>query len=145
MNIGDTELKLVRIFGAHPNTLFDAWTDPKAMKKWFAPRNMEVGEMALEAKVGGKFRVCMVNSKKEEYCASGEIKKLEAPFLLALSFAWENNDGENGNETGISVSLEEFHGMTIMNFEQKGFASVESRDSHEEGWCTCFEKLAEFI
>ena len=36
-------------------------------------------------------------------------------------------------------------GKTEMTFRQTGFRSVESRDSHRDGWNECFDKLPGFL
>jgi hypothetical protein len=43
-------------------------------------------------------------------------------------------------ETLITVTFEERDGRTIQSFHQAPFISVESRDSHVDGWDSCFNR-----
>ena len=45
----------------------------------------------------------------------------------------------------VTVTLTEHDGRTEMMFHQGLFASVEARDGHEQGWASCFERLAELL
>jgi uncharacterized protein YndB with AHSA1/START domain len=67
-----------------------------------------------------------------------EIRPLDR---LVMSFAWDST----GFETEITVDLVEVEERTVMTFHQAPFVSTESRDSHDEGWNSCFDRLAEFV
>ena len=54
-------------------------------------------------------------------------------------------DGEPGQETVVSVLLEDLGGKTRLTLRQTGFASEDSRDGHEGGWRECLERLEEHL
>ena len=50
-----------------------------------------------------------------------------------MACAWEDENGNPGLETIITVRFEEVDGKTKMHFHQDMLESTESRDSHGEG------------
>jgi uncharacterized protein YndB with AHSA1/START domain len=55
----DRELTITRIFDAPRSRVFEAWTDPKHLMRWFAPNNFTVPACEMEFHNGGKFRLCV--------------------------------------------------------------------------------------
>jgi uncharacterized protein YndB with AHSA1/START domain len=45
----------------------------------------------------------------------------------------------------VTITLTERGGKTELTLRQTGFASVESRDGHKEGWTSTFDRLAEYL
>lgn len=62
-----------------------------------------------------------------------------------MAFAWEDENGNPGLETIITVRFEEVDGKTKMHFHQDMLESTESRDSHGEGWGSAFDRLEMFL
>ena len=145
MNEGKNNLRMVRILDASIMDVFKACTEPEGLKKWFAPRKFKVAEVTNEARQGGDWRVCMVSPEDERHCVSGKYVAFDPPASLAFSFAWDGEDGGTGHVSEVSVNIEDFHGKTLLTFLHQNFESEEARDAHEEGWCTCLEKLAESL
>jgi len=54
------DLVLERALNAPRDLVWRAWTDPKLLKQWFAPKPYEISELELELKPGGIFRLRMV-------------------------------------------------------------------------------------
>jgi uncharacterized protein YndB with AHSA1/START domain len=52
------ELVIRRVFGARPETLFDAMTKPELLRRWWAPRSLGVVLIDCQAdvRVGGRYR-----------------------------------------------------------------------------------------
>jgi uncharacterized protein YndB with AHSA1/START domain len=61
-----------------------------------------------------------------------------------FTFSWEE-DGERGRENLVTIAFSEQGGKTRMTFRQAFFESISGRDSHNEGWSECFDRLAQFL
>ena len=48
------DLILARTFSAPPAKVFDAWTQPAPLTRWFAPLPWTTVRAALDVRVGGK-------------------------------------------------------------------------------------------
>ncbi len=145
MHTEDHGLKLVRLLDAGVEDAFKALTDPVQLRQWCAPRGFAVAEAEAGAAAGGRWRIRMVSPGGDPHTASGTVISVDPPKSLSHTFAWEGDSGRPGHESTVSVSLEDLRGRTLMTFRHSGLESAESRDSHEEGWCTALERLAELL
>ena len=60
-------MRVVRDIAAPPEAVFDAWTDPASLRIWMAPDPATVGAADCDARIGGAFRIVMID-------ASGSIE-----------------------------------------------------------------------
>jgi len=56
----DFDLVLERTLDAPRKLVWEAYTNPEHLKRWFAPKPFEITEMELDLKPGGIFRLRMV-------------------------------------------------------------------------------------
>ena len=45
----------------------------------------------------------------------------------------------------MTVTFADEGGKTRLTFQQAVFKSVEDRDSHQDGWSQCFDRLAAYL
>ena len=53
---GDREIVMTRVFDAPRHLVFDAFTTPDLLKRWFGPRGWSLAVCEVDLKVGGSFR-----------------------------------------------------------------------------------------
>ena len=135
------ELAIERSFPGPAALVFKAWTQAEHLINWFGPRSHPAREVEVDFRVGGRWRACLRGPDGEDLRVGGEYREIDPPHRLALTFAWEST----GFETLVTIRLEEVGDRTVMRFHQAPFASVESRDSHNEGWTSTFDRLADFL
>ncbi|HWB60279.1 MAG TPA: SRPBCC domain-containing protein, partial [Chthoniobacteraceae bacterium] len=58
-----------------------------------------------------------------------------------FTWAWSDNPRDGGDETTVTVDLVEVQGGTQLTLTHEGFATVESRDAHNDGWTGTLVKL----
>lgn len=56
----DREIVLTRILDAPRTLVFDAWTDPDQITKWFGPAGMTIKTREIDLREGGVWRFDMV-------------------------------------------------------------------------------------
>ncbi len=137
------ELVITRTFDAPRDLVWKAWTDD--MDQWSAPRGFTIPKSDGDLRPGGKWHAVMVTPEGKELGLGGVYSEIVPPERLVFTHAWDDETGEPGPETIVTVVLTERGGKTEMNFRQTGFASVESRNGHAEGWNECFDKLEELF
>jgi uncharacterized protein YndB with AHSA1/START domain len=98
-----------------------------------------------ELRVGGAFSACMRSPEGSEHRLHGVYREIVAPERLVFTHAWVDASGTPGPETLVTVTLAERNGRTEMTFHQGIFASLAARDGHQQGWTSCFERLAELL
>jgi uncharacterized protein YndB with AHSA1/START domain len=139
------ELVITRLLEAPPDVVFDLWTDPNHLLKWWGPKDFTPSELEFDVRPGGSYRACITASEGWSMWMSGIYKEVSKPSRLVFTFAWDEDSGERGYETLITVTFEEANGKTTFTFRQGIFATVESCDSHRGGWNECFDRLENFI
>ena len=141
----ERELVIRRTFNAPRELVFRAWTEPQLLAQWSCPRGFSVTEQSGELRVGGSFATTMRSREGTEHRLRGVYREIVPPERLVFTHSWVDERGSPGPETLVTVTLTEHHGGTEMTFHQGMFASVGARDGHEQGWQSCFERLAELL
>jgi uncharacterized protein YndB with AHSA1/START domain len=141
----ERELIIRRTFNAPRELVFRAWTEPQLLAQWSCPRGFTFTEQSGEPRVGGAFSATMRSPEGTEHRLRGVYREIVPPGRLVFTHSWVDERGSPGPETLVTVTLTEHHGRTEMLFHQGLFASVAEREGHEQGWESCFERLAELL
>jgi uncharacterized protein YndB with AHSA1/START domain len=139
------ELSLTRIFDAPRALVFAAWTKPEHLAKWCAPHGFTIPLAEGDLRAGGAWRQQMRQPDGEVLGVNGVYHEVVKNELLVFTHAWDEDDGQRGHETVVTVRFADYGKKTRMTFHQGFFASTESRDRHRGGWTQCFERLAELL
>lgn len=138
------ELVINRTFNASREIIFNLWTDPNHVVKWWGPKHHPATEMTMDVRPGGKWRACLRSVEDgKELWMNGVFREIQKPERIVFTFKWEE-EGERGIETLITIKFTEANGMTEMNFHQVPFQSSGEREGHQEGWMSTFDRLNEF-
>jgi uncharacterized protein YndB with AHSA1/START domain len=134
-----TTLRMKRTYQAPVQRVFEAWTSPEVMRRWWhAERDWETSEAEVDLRVGGDVRVVMRDSGEDsEYGGGGRYTVVDPPHRLAFSWVWDHEP----HETLIEIEFEESDGATIVCFTHSGLLDEKSIRSHEGGWSRCFDNL----
>ncbi len=143
-------LVIERIFDAPRERVFKAWTDPEQMMQWFCCKDFKVVLAEVDLRVDGKWRSSMESSEGNIYTEVGVFHEIAKPERIVTTWAWEAIGGEEkheiGYETVVTVNFEVYEtDKTKMLFRQEFFETVESRDSHNQGWSEAFDNLELYL
>ena len=141
----DRVLTVSRVIAATPEKLFDAFTKPDILLKWWGPEGASVGDHELDIRVGGRWRTALENSMGGTFVCSGVYKAIERPRRIAFTWAWLQENGEPGHETLVDVSFEKVERGTRLTVVQKTFENGAQRDLHGQGWHSTFNKLEQLF
>ena len=78
-------LTLTRTFDAPRQLVWDAWTQPEHIAKWWGPRGMKTNIKKHDFKVGGDWEFVMPMPDGKEFISYGTYSQIEAPELLETS------------------------------------------------------------
>jgi uncharacterized protein YndB with AHSA1/START domain len=137
----DRVLRLERLIPATPEQVFDAWAKPELLAKWWGPDGFDVPKYALDVRPGGSWRTTMRSPQGQLHTVSGVYRVIERPRRLVFTWAWDQDDGNRGHETEITVTFESAPGGTKLVLLQQSFVEKESRDKHSHGWSSSFDCL----
>ncbi len=142
----ETSIRLSRTYPASREEVFRAWTDPKALERWFAPDPEFVTKVPVfELRPGGKYRIEM-SKGGATHVVVGEYREIQPPEKLVYTWMWEVSEMAAGFEDTI-VTLE-FHARgqeTELILIHERLPTAEEREKHEHGWNGCLAQLANYI
>jgi len=84
-------LTIVRQFNATPKQVWKAWTDPQALKQWFAPSDeFAVPVTEADVRIGGRYHITMRSPDGEEHDVSGVYREVVPDKKLVFTWAWKS-------------------------------------------------------
>jgi uncharacterized protein YndB with AHSA1/START domain len=133
-------LRIERTFGAPAEAVFDAWTSPEVMRRWYhAGPDWETPEVEVDLRVGGRVRVVMRKPDGTEVELSGEYREIERPHRLSMTCTFSDDPADE--EQLIELSFSEADGSTTVVLVNTRIPTNERRDAQEYGWGLCFDNL----
>jgi uncharacterized protein YndB with AHSA1/START domain len=143
-------LTQTRIIRASRERVYQAWTNPQILMKWFGPVNMHCPHAEMDVRVGGAYRVEVVPDTPVQQSSSGTVCEERRSAALGtytkvvpnelLQFTW-HPDWHPEEESLVTVSLKDADGGTEITIRHENFASEQSLDGHTRGWIGCLDKL----
>ncbi len=108
----DRELVVTRTFNGPAQIVFNAWTKPELLKRWWAPKSIGISFVSCEADVrtGGTYRFVFSHpSAPQPMAFFGRYLEVIPPTRLV----WTNEEGE-GPGAVTTVTFEEKAGQTFV-------------------------------
>ncbi len=139
-----TALRVERTYRAPAQAVFDAWTNPEVMRRWWHAGDATWENTAAEADLrpGGRLRVVMRAPDGASYGGGGAYTAIEPPTLLAFTWAWD--DAPSGTSTQIELRFSESDGATTVVLTHAGL-SEEAVSGHSDGWQQALANLAPVV
>lgn len=107
-------VKLTRTFKTSPQKVWDMWTNPELMAKWWSPDHFSVPVCELDVRAGGSLRIDMQGPDGTVYPSTGEYKVVDEPRKLSFENSPLDADGNKLFVILESVELSETGGETTM-------------------------------
>ena len=132
-------LGLKRFYPVAPEKVWRAWTDPRALGQWFRPdASFSIPLAEADVRVGGGFRVLMINAKGEEFDLSGVYREVVPGRRLVMTWGWKN---QPGHESLVTVNFLQSGKGTQIELLHEGYLDFDNEPTHEEGWNGALDKL----
>jgi uncharacterized protein YndB with AHSA1/START domain len=114
----DLELVVTRMFNGPAHIVFDAWTRPELLKRWWAPKSLGVSlfECESDLRVGGTYRYAFGRDPNKPEVFSGRYIEVSPPSRLVLTQLYERM--RNAGEAVVTVTFEENQGRTHLTLHQ---------------------------
>lgn len=134
-------LVIRRAYSVSPQRLYEAWTQPDLAREFICPQDLTIPEVALDVRVGGKYRIVMRRPDGEDYVAFGVYRVVEPGRKLVMTWSWEEDVPSHQHETLLTLEFLPHAKGSELVLTHERLASLESRDQHEHGWNSIVEKL----
>jgi uncharacterized protein YndB with AHSA1/START domain len=145
---GDREIVMSWVFDAPRRMVFDAWTKPELLMRWFGgPREWKLTTCEIDLRVGGKYRFVTTRTDGKAMGWGGVYREIVAPARLV--FTEEFDDPWYPGGAVITCELTEANGRTTFTTTNL-HASRDARDAvlrspMEKGVAEGFRRLDEFL
>jgi uncharacterized protein YndB with AHSA1/START domain len=140
----ERELVVTRTFNGPARIVFEAWTKPELLKRWWTPKSTGVSLLSLEAdvRVGGRYRFEFGHDASKAMAFFGRYIEVTPHSRLV----WTNDESDDGAVT--TVTFEERGGKTLLVMHEL-YPSKEALDraiaGMEGGMPETFEQLDELL
>jgi uncharacterized protein YndB with AHSA1/START domain len=134
----EVALELTHRFAAPRERVFEAWTNPDVLKRWWAAGPTWDTPLAeVDAREGGSYRLSMRTHEGEIHTVFGEYSEVRPPERLAYTWTWEEGPGPamaGSEHTRVVVDFVEDGDGTLVKVTHSGFATPELKELHVHGW-----------
>ena len=142
---GDREIVMTRVFDAPRHLVFDAFTKPDLLKRWFGPRGWSLVVCEVDLKVGGGFRFVLRGPDGTDMGMRGVYREIVRPERSVHMESFDDYPGESQ----VTATLVEEGGRTTLTVTVL-YPSQEVRDiviktGMEHGAAESYDKLAELL
>jgi uncharacterized protein YndB with AHSA1/START domain len=142
----ERELVITRLFNGPVRIVFDAWTRPELLKRWWAPKSFGVALVSCEvdARTGGSYRLGFSHPSSES------VMEFFGRYIEVVPYrklVWTNEEAEPGPVT--TVTFEERGSQTLVVMrdvypsKEALDAAIESGSTH--GFGETFVQLDELL
>ena len=141
----DREIVLTRVFDAPRHMVYDAFTRPELLKRWFGPRGWSLAVCEVDLRVGGGFRFVLEGPNGMRMGMRGVYRELDPPDRTVHVETFDDYPGESI----VTTVMAEKDGKTTMTASVV-YSTREIRDAviqsgMEHGAAESYDKLAEVL
>jgi uncharacterized protein YndB with AHSA1/START domain len=141
----DREIVLTRVFDAPRRLVFEAWTKPEHVRRWFGCAAFLLTVCEIDLRVGGAYRTTMRAPDGVSHTLQGIYREIVPPGRLVYTEQYVT-PGFTSKEALVTVILAEHDGMTVLT-STIVHGSKEDRDRHlasgmEQGAGETLDRLA---
>lgn len=138
-------VEIQRRFRASPDAVYDAWTRPEVIARWWGPEGTRLGEHSFDVTEGGSWRTVMVSTDGTEHIVGGTYRELRRPHRLVTTWRWEEG-GMPGDPSLVTITFEavgqtDIGSETLLTLVHEGLANQGSADAHKQGWTSSLKCL----
>lgn len=134
-------ITLERVLDAAPERVFDAWTDPKKVARWFSPiPGVDADVHSFDARPGGTAHLTVKPPQGEPFGFHVKFLALQRPREIDLVVSPTSDFAT----PPMRVRFVPEGKGTRMSFESPGVPEGVAKDA-EQGWNAFFDKLARVV
>jgi uncharacterized protein YndB with AHSA1/START domain len=141
----DNEIVMTRVFNAPQKLVFDAFTKPELMKRWFGPHGWSLDVCEIDLKVGGGFRFVLVGPDGVRMGMRGVYREINAPNGSVHTESFDDYPGEST----VTSAFTEAEGKTTLtatvSYPSKEIRDLVIQSGMEHGAAESYDKLAALL
>ena len=144
---GDREIVMTRVYEAPAAQVFDAFSRPELLTRWFGPRGWSLSVCEVDLRVGGAWRFVVRGPDGTEMGMHGTYREIQRPERSVHTEIFD--DYAAAGESVVTSTFAEQGGSTTLTAIVE-YPSREVRDAvlatgMEHGAAESYDKLAELL
>src|ERR1700675_2589990 len=141
----DREIVMTRVFDAPRRLVFEAFSKPELLKRWFGPRGWSLVVCEVDLKVGGGFRFVMRGPDGREMGMRGVYREIVPPERSVHMESFDDFPGESQ----VTAVFVEQGGKTTLTatvlYPSKEVRDAVVKSGMEHGAAESYDRLAELL
>lgn len=138
----DRSMVLTRLFNAPPKVVFEAWTRPELLARWWGPKEFTLPKCEVDFRVGGAYRMVMRGPDGVDYPFHGHYVELVEDERIVFDAIIE---GPPRVEVRTTVTFVEENGKTRLTVIQDTPTDPNVAKGQTAGWSASLEKLGAML
>jgi uncharacterized protein YndB with AHSA1/START domain len=124
----DNQILITREFNAPKELVYEAWTTPELVKRWWSAKRGEATVAEIDLRVGGRWRYAMVTDDGMEVAFHGEYREVVPNERIVSTEVYEGIPDGEANATLNTATFEEEDGRTTLTILIEA-SSKDARDA----------------
>lgn len=129
---------------AEVQRVFEAWTTPELLCKWWGPAGVECTDAEVDLTLGGRYRLANEQSDGSTVWITGVFLEIEKPNMLRYSWTSEPLS-DSSYHSEVLVTFEGIGLETEVTVRHERIQSEASRIGHGAGWSGCLDGLRDLL
>ena len=131
----EREIVIARVFDAPRELVFEAWTNPEHLPKWFGPKGFTLTTHEIDIRVGGRWRFVFVGPDGTSWDNRMVFLEVRRPELLVFDHGTDRDDDPARFRTTVTfdqqtngktvVTLRQIHPTKALRDQKMAFGAVE--------------------
>jgi uncharacterized protein YndB with AHSA1/START domain len=134
-------LVIRRTIAAPVERVFEAWTEPRHLLRWWGPRPVICSQAEIDLRKGGAYRIGNQLPDSSVVWISGEFELVDPPKLLVYTWRVEGRAAAPSGSSRVTVRFEPRSAGTEVVVLHERIDSEQTRVDHEQGWNGCLDNL----
>lgn len=139
-------VRLSRVLPAPRERVFEAWTSPELIHRWWGPKGYRGVSSEADPRPGGAFAVEIQDPDGVVHRMAGLYTEVEPPSLVCIEIRHRQFEGaaerpEGYIPTQVRVELREHAEGTELILAHSGFLDAALAGRFKGGWSGSFDKL----
>ena len=139
----DREIVMTRVFDAPRHLVFEAWTKPEHLLRWFGPHSCPLVACEIDFRVGGAWRYILRGPDGKDMVMRGVYREIQRPDRLISTESFDDYPGESIN----TMTFSEENGKTTLTtrvlYGSKEIRDAVIRSGMEQGAAETYDRLEE--
>lgn len=113
----DREIVITRVFDAPRELVFEAWTNPEHVVRWFGPKGFTLTTQEIDIRVGGRWRFVFQGPDGTDYDNRMVFLEVRRPELLLFDHGSDRDDDPGKFRVTVTFD-EQSNGKTVVTLRQ---------------------------